>query len=84
MFILADSIVSIHLLYKITQPSQMCHSIILEKKSAIGGGSGKVVDSSPNDHIFIYTQTMVALEFSMHNFPFAMDFKTFTETSSWT
>jgi hypothetical protein len=41
---------------------------ILEKKSAIGGGSGKVVDSSPNDHIFIYTQTMVALEFSMHSF----------------
>jgi hypothetical protein len=54
MFILADSIVSVHLLYKITQPSQMCQSIILEKKSAIGGGSGKVVDSSPNDHIFIY------------------------------
>jgi hypothetical protein len=37
--------------------------------------------TNPNDHIFIYTQTMVALEFSMHSFPFAMDFKTFTETS---
>lgn len=27
---------------------------ILGNKSAITGGSGKVVDSGPNDHIFIY------------------------------
>jgi hypothetical protein len=26
---------------------------------------------------------MVALEFLVHNFPFAMDLKTFIETSSW-
>jgi hypothetical protein len=58
----ADSIVSVHLLYKITQPSQMWQSIILEKKSAIGGERGKVVDTSPNDHIFIYTQTITALD----------------------
>ncbi len=55
---------------------------ILEEKSVIKDGNGKVVDSNPNDHIFIYTQTMVALEFLVHNFPFAMDLKTFIETSS--
>jgi hypothetical protein len=55
---------------------------ILEEKSVIEGANGKVVDSNPNDHIFIYTQTMVALNFLVHNFPFAMDFKTFTKTSS--
>ena len=27
---------------------------ILGDKTAITGGSGKVVDSGPNDHIFIY------------------------------
>jgi hypothetical protein len=54
---------------------------ILEEKSVIEGGNGKVVNNNPNDHIFIYTQTMVALEFLLHIFPFAMDFKTFTEPS---
>ncbi|KZV37220.1 Gamma vacuolar processing enzyme [Dorcoceras hygrometricum] len=29
-------------------------SVILGNKTAVKGGSGKVVDSSPNDHIFIY------------------------------
>ncbi len=56
---------------------------ILEEKSVIKVGNGKVVDSSPNDHIFIYTHTMVALKFLVHNFPFVMDFKTFTKTFSW-
>jgi len=51
----------------------------LEKKNAIRGGSGKAVDSSPNDHIFIHTQTMVALEFSVHSLPFDVDLKTFIE-----
>ena len=27
---------------------------LLGNKSALTGGSGKVVDSGPNDHIFIY------------------------------
>lgn len=29
-------------------------SVILGNKTAIKGGSGKVVKSGPNDHIFIY------------------------------
>lgn len=29
-------------------------AVILGNKSALTGGSGKVVDSGPNDHIFIY------------------------------
>ncbi|KAK7841121.1 vacuolar-processing enzyme [Quercus suber] len=30
------------------------YAVILGNKSALTGGSGKVVDSGPNDHIFIY------------------------------
>ena len=30
------------------------YAAILGDKDAIKGGSGKVVDSGPNDHIFIY------------------------------
>lgn len=30
------------------------YAVILGDKGAIKGGSGKVVDSGPNDHIFIY------------------------------
>lgn len=29
-------------------------AVILGNKTALTGGSGKVVDSGPNDHIFIY------------------------------
>lgn len=29
-------------------------AVILGNKTALKGGSGKVVDSSPDDHIFIY------------------------------
>lgn len=29
-------------------------AVILGNKTALKGGSGKVVDSGPNDHIFIY------------------------------
>lgn len=29
-------------------------AVLLGNKTAVKGGSGKVVDSSPNDHIFIY------------------------------
>jgi hypothetical protein len=56
-------------------------SLRVAEKNVIDGGSGKVVDSNPIDHIFIYTQTMVALEFSVQNFPFVVDFKTFIKTS---
>lgn len=30
------------------------YAVILGNKSALTGGSGKVVNSGPNDHIFIY------------------------------
>lgn len=30
------------------------YAVILGNKTALTGGSGKVVDSGPNDHIFIY------------------------------
>ena len=29
-------------------------AVILGNKTALTGGSGKVVDSGPNDHIFIF------------------------------
>lgn len=29
-------------------------AVILGNRTALTGGSGKVVDSGPNDHIFIY------------------------------
>lgn len=29
-------------------------AVLLGNKTAVKGGSGKVVNSSPNDHIFIY------------------------------
>ncbi|KAK7853659.1 vacuolar-processing enzyme [Quercus suber] len=32
-------------------------AVILGNRSALTGGSGKVVDSGPNDHIFIYYST---------------------------
>ncbi|KAL3650766.1 hypothetical protein CASFOL_007169 [Castilleja foliolosa] len=34
--------------------AQNFYAVILGDKSAVTGGSGKVVDSGPNDHIFIY------------------------------
>lgn len=30
------------------------HAVILGNKSALSGGSGKVLNSGPNDHVFIY------------------------------
>lgn len=29
-------------------------AVLLGNKTALAGGSGKVVDSSPDDHIFVY------------------------------
>ncbi|KAF4404585.1 hypothetical protein G4B88_005971 [Cannabis sativa] len=34
--------------------SENLYAVILGNKSAVTGGSGKVLDSGPNDHIFIY------------------------------
>ncbi|KAH6756326.1 hypothetical protein C2S51_038912 [Perilla frutescens var. frutescens] len=34
--------------------AQNLYAVILGDKTAVKGGSGKVVDSGPNDHIFIY------------------------------
>lgn len=30
------------------------YAVILGNKSALSGGSGKVLNSGPNDHVFIY------------------------------
>ncbi|GFP84946.1 vacuolar-processing enzyme, partial [Phtheirospermum japonicum] len=34
--------------------AQNFYAVLLENKTAVTGGSGKFVDSDPNDHIFVY------------------------------
>ncbi|GFP85012.1 vacuolar-processing enzyme [Phtheirospermum japonicum] len=34
--------------------AQNFYAVLLGNKTAVTGGSGKVVDSGPNDHIFVY------------------------------
>jgi glycosylphosphatidylinositol transamidase (GPIT) subunit GPI8 len=54
------------------------YAALLGNKSALTGGSGKVVDSGPNDHIFVY--------YTDHGGPGVLGKKfwiIFTETLYW-